>query len=166
MWLKAAVAGAAIAAFAMEPALAMGGRPDKAPDGTGAGTVLLSLNGRAIPLTWVYATVKEGTTKVFASNEALERFLDWPTLLDDGHQIIIEYTVSKRLYMAYSWGPGRATARVTYNEAQLAAASWFTSGTTTKAAWKTTIPVPKGALGGRDIVLGVDVDLKRAPPAD
>lgn len=153
MWMKAAVVGAAIAAFAM------GGRPDKAPDGTGAGTVMLNLNGRAIPLTWVYASRIGETLKVVASNEALATFTDWVTLLDDGYQVYIEYA-PKRVNLAYSWGPGRATARATYAPPD---PTW--AGELTATRWKTTIAVPKGGLGVREITLGIDVDLKHAPPA-
>lgn len=183
MKLKAAIFGLvtalAVAAFSMFPAhpgLAMGGKKE-APVGTGAGLVRLGLNGTSIPLAWVYATHAPPVYRVLASNELRETFSDWTTLLAEGYQILIEVTLKpdavppytkshfKRMTMAYSWGPGRATSRGAWDEKQLAAATWLEPGEMTAKRWKATLPVPRGSLGTRDVVLGLDVDLKRAPSA-
>ncbi len=163
------------------PALALGQRPGALPDGTRGGTAVMRQGGETIPLPWIYATYAHPSYKVVAATVMLEKFNDWIDLPAEAHQFMLEAEVAKdaqppftkahlrRVRLALSWGPGRAMSTRAWDERNVPGVldklRWLDFQALTPERLATKLALPSGVLGSREIVVDLDVDLKRAPPA-
>lgn len=165
------------------PAQAMGKRPGDVPTGTGGGTAVMALEGEAaVPLPWIYASYAHPSYKIVAASVVRETFRDWVELPAEAHQFLLEAEVAKdakppftkadlrRVRVARSWGPGRAMSTMTWDERNVPGVldklKWLGFQALGPERLATRLELPRGVLGARAIVLELDVDLKKAPPAE